>query len=506
MPDAIKPFSRVSAALELSGIGKSFAGLVALEDGQLSVEKGSIHAIVGENGAGKSTMVKIIAGNLRPDKGVMSVYGSPVDFASPADSKAVGIAVVYQEPTLYTDLSISENIFIGRLPLGRFGKVDRERMRAECLVIFERLGVTINPDQLAAGLSIADQQVVEIAKALSRDARILVMDEPTAALSSVEVERLFSISRSLRDEGSALVFISHRFDEVFELCDTVTVMRDGKFVSEDPILKVDQSLIVRRMVGRDVSVLFPKASVQIGDVRLKVDSLTSRGLFTEVSFEVRAGEFVCLSGLVGSGRSEVARAIFGIDAYDSGEVSVDGAKLRPGSPSASIAAGLALVPEDRRAQGLLLESSISRNVALAVRNRLAVWGILAASKEVEISRTWASRLQLQAQSVDTRSENLSGGNQQKVVLGKWLSTEPKVLIIDEPTRGIDVGTKPEVHRILSSLASTGVAILLISSELPEVLGAADRILVMREGRVAAEISRASATAESILHAATDARR
>ena len=505
LPNETDLISGTSGVLELRGIRKTFGGLVALESGQLVLRAGTIHALVGENGAGKSTMVKIIAGLYSPDEGSIKLDGRDVEFRGTPESKAAGIAVIYQEPTLYPDLSVMENIFIGRLPLDRFGRVDRRTMRRECLAIFERLGVRIDPDRVAAGMSIADQQIVEIAKALSLEARILVMDEPTAALSGNEVERLFAISRSLRDHGCALVFISHRFDEVFSLCDAITVMRDGSFVSSNSIDDVDVSTVVRRMVGRDVTELFPKQTVPIGEVRLEVRNLCTVGLFDDITFSVRAGEVVCLAGLVGAGRSEVARAIFGVDKYDSGEVLVDGARLRGRSPAAATRAGLALVPEDRRAQGLVMESSISRNLTLAIRGRLAKLGMLFGGTEDRVASNWAAKLHVQTKALDVTVDTLSGGNQQKVVLGKWMSTEPSVLIVDEPTRGIDVGTKSEVHRLIGDLAGSGVAILMISSELPEVLGTADRVLVMREGRITAEISRAEATAESVMYAATHAR-
>lgn len=494
-----------STILELRGIRKTFGGVVALQSGQMMLESRSIHALVGENGAGKSTMVKIIAGLYSPDDGSILLDGREVEFRGTSDSKTAGIAVIYQEPTLYPDLTVMENIFIGRLPLDRLGRVDRRAMRRECLELFERLGVRIDPDRVAAGMSIADQQIIEIAKALSLDARILVMDEPTAALSGNEVERLFSIARALRDQGCAIVFISHRFDEVFSLCDTITVMRDGSFVSADPIDNVDVATIVRRMVGRDVTELFPKQIVPIGEVRLEVRNLCSAGLFRDISFSVRAGEVVCLAGLVGAGRSEVARAIFGVDKYDSGEILVDGARLHGHSPAAATKAGIALVPEDRRAQGLVMESSISRNLTLAIRGKLATFGMLGGRTEDQVAGGWAATLQVQTKALDVMVDTLSGGNQQKVVLGKWMATEPSVLIVDEPTRGIDVGTKSEVHRLIGELARSGVAILMISSELPEVLGTADRVVVMREGLVTAEISRAEATAESVMYAATHAR-
>lgn len=490
--------------LELSRVVKSFGAVVALRSGSLRMESGSIHALIGENGAGKSTLVKIVAGLYRRDAGEFRLNGEEVDFTSTAQSKAAGIAVIYQEPTLFPDLSVTENVFMGRQPIGRFGRIDRKAMRREVESLFLRLGVRIDPDRPAEGLSIADQQVIEIAKAVSLDARVLIMDEPTAALSGVEVDRLFAIARSLRDEGRALLFISHRFDEVFDLCDVVTVMRDGAYIDTTPIADTTVDELVRQMVGRDVTDLFPKLEAEIGEPLLKVEGLSSAGVFHDISFDVRAGEIVGLAGLVGAGRSEVARAVFGVDGYDSGSVTLEGRPVRKGDPARAMLQGLALVPEDRRKQGLVLESSVARNITLAIRNQLARAGIITSGFENRAARVWASRLEVKASALSTVAATLSGGNQQKVVLGKWLATEPRVLIVDEPTRGIDVGTKAEVHRLLSELAGRGIGILMISSELPEVLGMADRVLVMREGRITAEIDRADATSENVMFAATHA--
>ncbi len=491
--------------LELTGVEKAFGAAIALRSGQLKLHRGSILGLVGENGAGKSTLVKIIGGLYRPDAGRFFLDGQDVDFASTIQSRAAGIAVIYQEPTLFPDLSVTENIFIGRQPVGRFGMVDRKAMRAMARQLFDKLGVKISLDRLARGLSIADQQVIEIAKAIAFDARVLVMDEPTAALSGVEVERLFSIVRGLRDQGVAVLFISHRFDEVFSLCDSITVMRDGEYISTDAIADVNADTIVRRMVGRSITGLYPDLGGTQADALLEVKALTAGGVFNDISFVVRAGEIVCLAGLVGAGRSEVARAIFGVDGYDSGTVMVDGVGVPKGSPTASMRMGIALVPEDRRSQGLVMGASLARNVTLPIRARLARFGILTSRPEDDVARRWAARLRVKETPLDTEALMLSGGNQQKVVLGKWLSTKPRVLIIDEPTRGIDVGTKTEVHKLIAELAEQQVAILMISSELPEVIGMAHRIVVMREGAITEEIDRADATPERIMFAATHPR-
>ena len=488
--------------LRLADVSKSFGAVIALRSGSLDLAAGSIHALVGENGAGKSTLVKIVAGLYRRDGGILELDGRSVDFGSTAESKAAGIAVIYQEPTLFPDLSVAENIFMGRQPLGRLRRIDRGRMRAEATALFERLGVRLDPDRLARGLSIADQQIIEIAKAISLDAQVLVMDEPTAALSGIEVDRLFAVARSLRDRGAAILFISHRFDEVFALSDRITVMRDGRYISTQDTADATVDGVVRQMVGRDIAQLFPKENAEIGDVVLEVEHLTRAGVFTDVSLTVRAGEIVGLAGLVGAGRTEVARAVFGIDSYDSGAVELGGVRLAGGDPQKAIEAGIGFVPEDRRKQGLVMDLSVARNAMLAMREKLARFGIIDGRTERARAAEWSRRLQVKTGSLEYAVSTLSGGNQQKVVLAKWLAMEPRLLIVDEPTRGIDVGTKSEVHRLLSDLAGRGIAVLMISSELPEVLGMADRIVVMSEGRVTATIDRVDATPEGVMHAAT----
>jgi len=410
--------------------------------------------------------------------------------------------VIYQEPTLFPDLTVAENIFIGRQPKGRSGLISKAEMRRQASELFDRLGVPIDPSRVAEGLSIADQQIIEIAKAISMDAKVLIMDEPTAALSGVEVDRLFAVARGLRDKGAGILFISHRFDEVFALCERITVMRDGRYIATHRIADVTVAQIVREMVGRDLGALFPKTVAEVGPPVLTVAGLSRAGVFRDISFEVRAGEIVALAGLVGAGRTEVARAIFGIDPYDSGTITVAGKTLKPRDPQAAIAAGLGFVPEDRRKQGLVMNLSVARNVTLTLRNSFVRAGLINGGAERRAAEDWSRRLQVKAGSQEHAVSTLSGGNQQKVVLAKWLATDPKLLIVDEPTRGIDVGTKSEVHRLLSDLAGRGIAILMISSELPEVLGMADRVLVMREGRITGELSRADANPESVMHAAT----
>lgn len=489
--------------LEMLGAKKAFGGVQALNGATLQLFPGEIHALLGENGAGKSTLLKALAGVHKIDSGSITLNGKPFLQGSTRAAQQQGVAVIYQEPSLFPDLTLAENVYVGRqLQKGKL--VDWKLMQKEATKLFKDLGVGLDVNRIARGLSIADQQIVEIIKALSINAQVIVMDEPTAALSSKEVNRLFSVARTLRDQNCAVVFVSHRLDEVFALCDKMTVMRDGATVGSDLISNVSESQIIKMMVGREVSELFPKMPSILGDVVLKVEGLGAAGQFVDVNFEVRRGEIFGFAGLVGSGRSEVVRAIFGVDSYDSGSVSVEGVPLSKGKASMAMSAGLALVPEDRRLQGLLMPSSIAINTSITVLQRLVRALVIRKKGEEEVALKWAKILQLKYASLNDAVERLSGGNQQKIVLGKWLATDPKILIVDEPTRGIDVGTKSEVHRLLSQRAQEGLAIIMVSSELPEVLGMADRILVMREGRQVAILSREEATSERVISLATGA--
>jgi rhamnose transport system ATP-binding protein len=491
-----------AALLVLEHATKFFGAVRALEDGEIELYAGETHALVGENGAGKSTLVKILAGVHRPDGGRMLVRGEELELAGPAAAREAGIAVIYQEPTLFPDLSVAENVFMGRQPLRRGRRIDARAMHRRVEELLEPLGVRLDPGRIARGLSIADQQIVEIVKALSLDAQIIVMDEPTAALSAYEVRRLFRVIETLCGSGRAVLFISHRLEEVFEICQRVTVMRDGRHILTEPIEGLSSEDLVRAMVGRELVAREETDRKAPGAAVLEVERLTREGVFLDVSLSVRSGEIVALAGLVGAGRSEVARAIFGIDRYDAGRVVLNGTPLRAGSPAAAMAAGVGFVPEDRRQQGLVMELSISDNIALASLGRLQRFGLLRRVVERRFAQDWASRLRIKFGRTTDPVGTLSGGNQQKVVLAKWLSRRPRLLIVDEPTRGIDVATKAEVHRLLLELAREGVAILMISSELPEVLRVADRILVMREGRLVAEHGQAEATESSIVAAAT----
>jgi rhamnose transport system ATP-binding protein len=488
--------------LVLRHAAKSFGAVQAMVDGSIELYPGEAHALVGENGAGKSTLVKILAGVYQPDAGTLLVGGKAITLHDPAMARAAGIAVIYQEPALFPDLTVAENMFIGRQPLTAGRRIDRRAMHAEAAAIFGTLGVQLDPAQIARGLSIADQQVVEIGKAISLAARVIVMDEPTAALSATEVDRLFDVVRTLRASGAAVLFISHRLEEVFALCQRVTVMRDGRQVLTRELAGLVAGDLVRAMVGRELAERPAGGPGVAGQTLLSVERLTREGAFTDISFAVRAGEIVTLAGLVGSGRSEVARAVFGIDRYDAGSVTLRGHSLRRGSPTEAMAAGVGFVPEDRRQQGLVMDMSVQQNVALASLHRLRHAGLIRAASERTLASDWAVRLKIKYGRLTDPVSMLSGGNQQKVVLAKWLARKPTLLIVDEPTRGIDVATKAEVHNLLTQLARDGVGVLMISSELPEVLRVSDRILVMREGRLAAEYSRAEASEEEIMSAAT----
>ena len=485
----------------LVNVSKRFGATQALDSVSMDLLAGEIHALVGENGAGKSTLVKILAGIHQPDSGSVLLDGTATELRGPADARSRGLAVVHQEPRLFPDLTVAENVFLGHAPTGRLGMLDWAAMRRSSAGIFDGLGVRMDPGALVRGLSMADQQLIEIAKALSVDARVLVLDEPTASLSQHEVERLFAIVRQTRDRGVAVLFVSHRLEEVFTLCDTATVFRDGRHVITAPTSGLTTATLVRHMVGRAVS-LFPKVESPIGEVCLEVRGLSRGHAFRDVSFSVRRGEIVGFAGLVGAGRTEVARVIFGVDRRDAGDVVLDGADVRFATPSEALHAGIAYVPEDRHTDGLVVDFSIASNISLPILPRLFPALLLRQGVERDLAAVFVDQLSIRANSVDQLVSALSGGNQQKVVLAKWLATKPRVLILDEPTHGIDIGAKVEVHRIVSELAAAGLGIILISSDLPEVLAMSDRILVFHEGRISAEISRDDATQERVMFAAT----
>jgi rhamnose transport system ATP-binding protein len=487
--------------VELRGIGKSYGGVQALADVGFAIEQGTVHALVGENGAGKSTLVKILTGVVHPDEGEVLVDGQPQRIADPQAAHRLGIVAMYQEPTVFPDLTVAENVFAGRRPLGRLHSVDWREMRREASRVLEDLNVDFGPDAPVRGLGVADRQLLEIAKALSSSARLLIMDEPTAALSPNEVENLFTTVRRLSERGVAIVFISHRLEEVSALASTVTVLRDGRHIATRPAKQLPHGELIRLMVGRSLDALFPKEEAQIGEVVLTAQGLRRRGVFSGVSFELRRGEIVGLAGFVGSGRTEVARSIFGIDRLDGGELQIEGRGFRPRSPRAALRRGLAYLPEDRLQQGLVQPMSVASNASMAVLPQLTPAGFLRPRRERALARRFMDELRIKATSPAQPVHSLSGGNQQKVVLSKWLAAEPRILILDEPTHGVDVGTKADVHRTISHLAAQGLTILLISSELPEILGMSDRVLVMREGRLVAEIERSQATQERIIEAA-----
>ncbi len=485
---------------QLQHISKSFGGVHALQDVHFDIVPGEVHALLGENGAGKSTLIKIITGVHQPDSGELLLEGRPIRFASTREAQEHGIAAIYQEPSLFPDLDIAENILVGRQPMGRWG-VDWKRMYQDASALLQRLGMSLDPRTKARELSVAQQQVVEIARALSINAKVLIMDEPTSSLTQREVEELFTIVRQLRASGTAIVFISHRLEELFALADRVTTLRDGRYVDTRALADVTTADLIRMMVGRTLDELFPKQAVEPGEVVLEVEGLGIAGGFSDVSFELRRGEILGMAGLIGAGRTNVARALFGVEPATVGTIKIDGKAVSINSPSQAMALGIGYVPEDRKEHGLVLQMSIADNVTLPVLADFATMGWIDTRGEATAAAAASRQLEVKMTSVEQTAGQLSGGNQQKVVLAKWLGTRPRVLILDEPTRGIDVGTKAAVHALMSSLAAQGMAILMISSELPEVLGMSDRILVMREGRLTGQFSRAEANQENLMSAA-----
>jgi ribose transport system ATP-binding protein len=482
--------------LEMKDIGKSFPGVKALEGVSLTVRAGQVHALLGENGAGKSTLIKILSGAYTKDEGEILFEGKPAAIHGPEDAQTLGISTIYQEFNLARDLTVAENIFLGHLP--RKGMtVDWAAARKRSREILDRLGASISVDATVSSLSVAEQQLVEISKSLNRKTRILVMDEPSAVLGEGDLERLFQVVRSLQSEGIGIIYISHRMREIFELADEVTVLKDGRYVGTRQVAEVTMEELVRLMIGRDLKDVYPKRTGALGDVLLEVKDLGRSHLVHDVSFQVRAGEIVGFSGITGSGRTEVVRAIFGADAH-TGQLTMSGRPYKARSPKEAIARGIALVTEDRKAQGLFLKQDVTTNTTISGLKQFCRLGLIQRKREGAQVRRMIQDLRIKTPNSKFIVVNMSGGNQQKVILARWLSVNTKVLIMDEPTRGIDVGSKAEIYQIMHELTKSGVGIIMISSELPEVLGMSDRIMVMREGTIVGQLARAEASEEAIM--------
>lgn len=504
--DASSPLQGGEPVLFLNGVSKSFPGVRALNDVSFTLRAGEVMALVGENGAGKSTIVKILTGIYSPDAGEVTVGGQLRKFQSPRDSWAAGIAAIHQETVMFDELSVAENIFMGHMPGQKSGFVDWSQMRQRTAELLKSIEADFDPEDKLKQLSVAQKHMVEIARALSHEASVIIMDEPTAALSRNEIDDLFRIIAQLKAEGRAIMFISHKFDEIFRVADSFVCLRDGEKVGDGKISGITEPKLVSMMVGRPIDQVFPKRDIAIGDVVLKVEGLSNPTEFADISFELRRGEILGFYGLVGAGRSEAMQCLFGMTAASSGRITLNGAALTIASPVDAIAAGISYVPEDRQEQGAVLPLGIRENITLAsiaahVRNFF-----LSKPSELDAVRVLGKRLDVRAAHWEQRLGELSGGNQQKVVIAKWLAAKPKVIILDEPTKGIDIGSKAAVHDFIGELAEEGLAVILISSELPEIMGLADRVVVMQEGRIANIFTRGTWSAEAIVSAATGARK
>jgi len=485
--------------LSVDGIAKSFAGVHALRGVSFDLHPGEVHALVGENGAGKSTLIKVITGAHAPDAGSIALDGQPVLDNSPQRSRSLGIAVIYQQPALFPDLSVAENMALGSEEGGNWRVIDWRGRRARAKELLDRIGARISPDAPVRDLTMPEQQMVEIAKSLGGRARVLIMDEPTASLPEHEVANLFRVVKDLKSQGVGIVYVSHRLEELYALADRVTVLRDGQTVATRPMKEVDRPELIRLMVGREISAIFPKRDVKQGEVVLETRGLECRESgIRGVSLSIRSGEILGLAGLVGAGRTELARVLFGLTPATGGAILLNGREASVPTPAAAVEQGIAYVPEDRRRHGVILELSIAANATLAVLRRISKGGFIDFARERELAASYVEKLAVKTPSIETPAGNLSGGNQQKVALSRWLATEPKVLILDEPTQGIDVGAKSEIHKLMVDLAERGLAILMISSELPEILGMSDRVGVMRGGALAGILGRAEATQERVM--------
>jgi len=487
--------------LEITGVTKIFPGIRALDDVRFDLRRGEIHALIGENGAGKSTFIKVLTGVHQPDSGTILLNGQPVRMTDPLVARRLGIAAIYQHLAAYPHLSVAENIFMGNEQLsGPLQFINWPGTRRRAAALLKSLGSGIDPAAKMGELSVAQQQIVEIAKALSQDASVLIMDEPTAALSQTESEELYAIVRGLKEKGTSVILISHRFEDVYSLADRVTVLRDGRYIGTWDIQEADSALLVNHMVGRSIDQFFPQKTAPIGEELLRVDKLGRTGFFSEVSFSLRAGEILGLTGLVGAGRTEVVEAICGVTRPDSGSITLEGKEVRFTRPGEALGRGLALLPEDRQKQGLLLPWSIEDNVSLPTLEACKKHRLLSRPLISRLGSRAIEQLAIKARSGLDTAESLSGGNQQKVVLGKLLSSRAKVMVMDEPTKGVDVGSKAAIYQIMCDLAAQGFGILMVSSEMPEVMAMCDRAVIMRQGRVSAILDRADFTPEGILRA------
>jgi rhamnose transport system ATP-binding protein len=488
--------------LELRNVSKTFPGVKALEKVHFELRPGEIHALMGENGAGKSTFIKIITGVYKSDGGEIYIDGNPVDIKTPLDAQALGIAAIYQHVTCFPDISVAENIFMGHEKVrSPFKRIDWRLIRRKAAEFLEQLDANFDGRAVMGSLSVAQQQIVEIAKALSSNARIIIMDEPTAPLSNRESEDLYRITEGLKRKGVSVIFISHRFEDMYRLADRVTVLRDGRYINTWNISEVDNHTMVMAMVGREIKQFFPQRDTLPGDEIFKVEGLSRTGYFKDVNFNLRKGEILALTGLVGAGRTEVCEAIFGISPYDAGTITLNGQELRRSGAAEAIACGIGYLPEDRLKQGLVLRWEISKNITLSALDKFVRYGWINGGREIKTAKELAEKLQVRAVSVHDLVSTLSGGNQQKVIVAKLLTSDMKIIIMDEPTKGVDVGAKTAIYGIMNDLVKAGYGIIMVSSEMPEVLGMSDRIVVMRDGRVTATMETREASQETILRAA-----
>ena len=488
--------------IEMKGINKSFGTNQVLKDAGFYLADGEVHALMGENGAGKSTLMKILTGVYTKDAGTVLVDGQEVNYKSPQEAEKAGIVFIYQELNVLFDLTVEENLFMGKEITKKFGVCDKKAMRAKAQEIMDRMGVHIPVDAVMSDLSVGQQQMVEICKALMVDAKVLIMDEPTAALTQSETENLFKVVNSLRKKGVSIVYISHRMEEIFELCDRITILRDGSYIDTRYIKDITMDDIVQMMIGREIGERYPKREAVIGEEVIRVEGLTHAKLFRDVSFSVRAGEVLGVSGLMGAGRTEIMQAIFGNLPIVSGKIFIEGKEVSIRNPRQAIAAGIGFITEDRKTEGLLLEKSIAENIEIANLGKVSNKTVLSGSKGAELVKRGIEEFRIRCFGPEHECGNLSGGNQQKVVLAKWIYTDPKILILDEPTRGVDIGAKKEIYNVINDMAAKGVAVIMVSSELPEVLGMSDRVMVVHEGHVTGIIDGATADQAKVMTLAT----